>query len=66
MGYGIHMLKLVDPFECHLPDYVKTNTWLKTILMASVVCVLFYWSLETAGIEFKEKYRNIPNTYLYL
>ena len=44
-SYGIYMLKLVGPSECHLLDYVKTNISPKAISMASVTSLFFHWSL---------------------
>lgn len=62
---SIHILKLVGPSEYHLLDFVKTNISPKVISVTPVACVLFYWSLGTTGLELKEKYRNIPDMYLY-
>ena len=43
-SYGIYMLKLVGPSECHLLDYVKTNTSPKAISVANVASLFFCWS----------------------
>ena len=44
-SYGIYMLKLVSPSECHVQDYVKTNTSPKAISVANVASLFFCWSL---------------------